>query len=101
MSDICFIFPLKIGYEFDFLREADAMEKIRCFLYANNKKAPVIVPRVIPNMVTRYDSILAFIFISTSTELYLDLVIQDSRSFETFCDLRFYTSQMNPEKFLS
>ncbi|KAL3631666.1 hypothetical protein CASFOL_024650 [Castilleja foliolosa] len=43
----------QIGYEFNFLREADAMEKIRRFLYENNKKTPVLVPRVIRNMFTR------------------------------------------------
>lgn len=46
---------MKIGYEFDFLREAEAMERIRDFLDSNNKKSPVIVPRVIGGMVTRYD----------------------------------------------
>ncbi|KAE8688945.1 Kinase superfamily protein isoform 2 [Hibiscus syriacus] len=35
-----------IGYEFDFPREANAMERIRRFLYENNKKTPVLVPRV-------------------------------------------------------
>ncbi|KAA8542169.1 hypothetical protein F0562_023321 [Nyssa sinensis] len=43
----------QIGYEFDFVREADAMERIRHFLYKNNKKTPVLVPRVMRNMVTR------------------------------------------------
>ncbi|XP_059444199.1 uncharacterized protein LOC132176091 isoform X2 [Corylus avellana] len=43
----------QIGYEFDFVREANAMEKIRHFLYENNKKAPVLVPRVIRDMVGR------------------------------------------------
>ncbi|XP_027122972.2 uncharacterized protein [Coffea arabica] len=43
----------QIGYEFNFLREADAMERIRNFLYANNKKSPVSVPRVVRNLVTR------------------------------------------------
>jgi aarF domain-containing kinase len=46
--------PFKIGYEFDFVREANAMEKIRRFLYENNKKTPVLVPRVIRAMVGRY-----------------------------------------------
>ncbi|KAE8663380.1 Kinase superfamily protein isoform 2 [Hibiscus syriacus] len=36
----------QIGYEFDFPREANAMERIRRFLYENNKKTPVLVPRV-------------------------------------------------------
>lgn len=30
------------------------MEKIRRFLYDNNRKSPVLVPRVLPNLVTRY-----------------------------------------------
>jgi predicted unusual protein kinase regulating ubiquinone biosynthesis (AarF/ABC1/UbiB family) len=49
--DVCF---LKICYEFDFVREASAMERIREFLRITNKKPPVMVPRVIPGMVTRY-----------------------------------------------
>ncbi|KAL6997021.1 hypothetical protein U1Q18_007144 [Sarracenia purpurea var. burkii] len=43
----------QIGYEFDFKREADAMERIKHFLHENNKKASVIVPRVMRGMVTR------------------------------------------------
>ncbi|CAN1171042.1 Protein ACTIVITY OF BC1 COMPLEX KINASE 8, chloroplastic [Linum perenne] len=43
----------QIGYEFDFAREADAMHRIRSFLYGNSKKSPVLVPRVIKDMVTR------------------------------------------------
>ncbi|XP_060172223.1 uncharacterized protein LOC132603261 isoform X2 [Lycium barbarum] len=43
----------QIGYEFNFLREADAMDRIWRFLYENNKKSPVIVPRVIRDIVTR------------------------------------------------
>uniref|UniRef100_A0A2N9FJ19 Protein kinase domain-containing protein n=1 Tax=Fagus sylvatica TaxID=28930 RepID=A0A2N9FJ19_FAGSY len=43
----------QIGYEFDFIREANAMERIRRFLYENNKKTPVLVPRVIRDMVSR------------------------------------------------
>ncbi|XVF08758.1 hypothetical protein REPUB_Repub07fG0030500 [Reevesia pubescens] len=43
----------QIGYEFDFLREANAMERIRRFLYENNKKTPVLVPRVLQDLVTR------------------------------------------------
>lgn len=46
--------PFKIGYEFDFMREAYAMEKIRRFLYENNKKTPVLVPRVVKDLVTRF-----------------------------------------------
>ncbi|XP_038987375.1 aarF domain-containing protein kinase 1-like isoform X6 [Phoenix dactylifera] len=43
----------QVGYEFDFLREAEAMERIRHSFHANNKKVPVLVPRVIRGMVTR------------------------------------------------
>lgn len=43
----------QIGHEFNFLREADAMERIRRFLYKNNKKSSVLVPRVIQDLVTR------------------------------------------------
>ncbi|RIA05739.1 hypothetical protein BRARA_K01725 [Brassica rapa] len=43
----------QIGYEFDFKREANAMERIRHFLYENNKKSPVIVPRVLRDTVTK------------------------------------------------
>lgn len=45
---------VKIGYEFDFVREANAMEKIRRFLFENNRKPPVLVPRVVRNLVTRF-----------------------------------------------
>ncbi|KAE8717439.1 hypothetical protein F3Y22_tig00110045pilonHSYRG00064 [Hibiscus syriacus] len=33
----------QIGYEFDFLREANAMDRIHRFLYENNRKSPVQV----------------------------------------------------------
>lgn len=45
---------LKIGYEFDFMREADAMERIGRFLKDNNKRSPVLVPQVRGDIVTRY-----------------------------------------------
>ncbi|KAK4436920.1 protein ACTIVITY OF BC1 COMPLEX kinase, chloroplastic [Sesamum alatum] len=51
----------QIGYEFNFSREADAMENIRRFLYENNKKTPVIVPRVIRNMFTRRVLVMEYI----------------------------------------
>ncbi|KAI8543910.1 hypothetical protein RHMOL_Rhmol08G0254800 [Rhododendron molle] len=51
----------QIGYEFDFKREAVAMERIRRFLYENNKKAPVKVPRVIRDMVTRRVLVMEYI----------------------------------------
>lgn len=51
----------QIGYEFDFVREADAMEKIRGFLHKNNKKTPVLVPRVIRDMVSRRVLVMEYI----------------------------------------
>ncbi|KAJ0969114.1 hypothetical protein J5N97_021991 [Dioscorea zingiberensis] len=51
----------QIGYEFDFLREAEAMERIRHSLDSNNKKSPVVVPRVIPGMVSRKVLVMEFI----------------------------------------
>lgn len=51
----------QIGYEFDFTREADAMERIKRFLYENNKKRPVLVPRVIRDMVTRRVLVMEYI----------------------------------------
>ncbi|XP_023635247.1 uncharacterized aarF domain-containing protein kinase 1 isoform X1 [Capsella rubella] len=51
----------QIGYEFDFIREANAMEKIRRFLYDNNRKSPVLVPRVLPNLVTRKVLVMDYI----------------------------------------
>ncbi|PWA43989.1 protein kinase superfamily protein [Artemisia annua] len=41
------------GYEFDFTREADAMDRIRTFLSGSNIKTVVKVPRVIKDVVTR------------------------------------------------
>ncbi|MCD7448064.1 hypothetical protein HAX54_037766 [Datura stramonium] len=51
----------QIGYEFNFLREADAMDRIRRFLYENNKKPPVMVPRVIRDIVTRRVLVMEYI----------------------------------------
>ncbi|XP_062116033.1 uncharacterized protein LOC133830128 [Humulus lupulus] len=51
----------QIGYEFDFMREANAMEKIRRFLYESNKKTPVSVPRVVKDMVTRTVLVMEYI----------------------------------------
>ncbi|PRQ17056.1 putative cadmium-transporting ATPase [Rosa chinensis] len=51
----------QIGYEFDFMREANAMEKIRKFLYENNKKTPVVVPRLIRDLVTRRVLVMEYI----------------------------------------
>ncbi|MFS7971612.1 putative ABC-type Cd(2+) transporter [Helianthus anomalus] len=50
---LCSFFPFKIVYEFDFTREADAMDRIRSFLSENNKKTVVKVPRVIKDVVSR------------------------------------------------
>ncbi|XP_028765059.1 uncharacterized protein slr0889 isoform X1 [Neltuma alba] len=51
----------QIGYEFDFVREASAMERIRKFLYENNKRTPVLVPRVVQNLVTRRVLVMEYI----------------------------------------
>ncbi|XP_028082850.1 uncharacterized aarF domain-containing protein kinase 1-like isoform X1 [Camellia sinensis] len=51
----------QIGFEFDFKREADAMERIKRFMLENNKKAPVMVPRVMRDMVTRRVLVMEYI----------------------------------------
>ncbi|XP_047316864.1 aarF domain-containing protein kinase 1 [Impatiens glandulifera] len=51
----------QIGYEFDFNREADAMQKIKAFLHRNNKRTPVFVPRVLPDLVTRRVLVMEYI----------------------------------------
>ncbi|XP_065873735.1 uncharacterized protein [Euphorbia lathyris] len=51
----------QIGYEFDFVREANAMEQIRSFLYKNNKRSPVIVPRLLKDLVTRKVLVMEYI----------------------------------------
>ncbi|KAM3334225.1 hypothetical protein ACQJBY_024329 [Aegilops geniculata] len=51
----------QICYEFDFVREARAMERIREFLRVSNKKPPVMVPRVIPGMISREVLVMEFI----------------------------------------
>ncbi|CAM8926167.1 unnamed protein product [Rhodiola kirilowii] len=51
----------QIGYEFDFLREANAMERIRSFLYKNNKRPPVLVPRVLRPFVSRRVLVMEYI----------------------------------------
>ncbi|XP_023733568.1 uncharacterized protein LOC111881408 [Lactuca sativa] len=50
---VCKEMEKQIGYEFDFTREADAMDRIRAFLLSVNRKTPVKVPRVVRNAVTR------------------------------------------------
>jgi len=52
---------VEICYEFDFVREARAMERIREFLRVTNKKPPVMVPRVIPGMVSREVLVMEFV----------------------------------------
>ncbi|KMZ69812.1 hypothetical protein ZOSMA_206G00210 [Zostera marina] len=52
---------MKISYEFDFLREADAMKRIRKFVYAANKKPPVLIPREISGLTTRRVLVMDFI----------------------------------------
>ncbi|KAK9726753.1 hypothetical protein RND81_05G235000 [Saponaria officinalis] len=51
----------QIAFEFDFPREAAAMDKIRRFLYENNKKSPVIVPRVMKDLVSRKALVMEYI----------------------------------------
>ncbi|KAB2067922.1 hypothetical protein ERO13_A09G245100v2 [Gossypium hirsutum] len=51
----------QIGYEFDFLREANAMERIHRFLYENNRKSPVLVPRVVQNLASRRVLVMEYI----------------------------------------
>lgn len=58
---------MQIGYEFDFLREADAMKRIRKFVYAANKKPPVLIPREISGMTTRYDNQVFLILLKNSS----------------------------------
>ncbi|XP_019159572.1 PREDICTED: uncharacterized protein LOC109156165 isoform X3 [Ipomoea nil] len=58
----CLLFvAFKISYEFDFKREADAMQRIQKFLYKNNKKSPVLVPRVMRDMVSRRVLVMEYI----------------------------------------
>nr|GEX23830.1 protein kinase superfamily protein [Tanacetum cinerariifolium] len=58
---VCKEMEKQIGYEFDFTREADAMDRIRTFLLKINRKTPVKVPRVIQNAVTRRVLMMEFI----------------------------------------
>ncbi|XP_039040302.1 uncharacterized protein slr0889-like [Hibiscus syriacus] len=51
----------QIGYEFDFLREANAMDRIHRFLNENNKKSPVQVPRLLKDLVTRRVIVMEYI----------------------------------------
>nr|XP_016489287.1 PREDICTED: uncharacterized protein slr0889-like [Nicotiana tabacum] len=51
----------QISYEFNFVREAEAMARIRHFLCQNNKRSPVRVPRVIRDMVSRRVLVMEYI----------------------------------------
>ncbi|XP_078440777.1 uncharacterized protein LOC144710834 isoform X2 [Wolffia australiana] len=51
----------QVGYEFDFMREADSMEKIYHFLHQKNKKSPIMVPRIFRGMVTRRVLVMDFL----------------------------------------
>ncbi|KAK9734095.1 hypothetical protein RND81_04G114800 [Saponaria officinalis] len=51
----------QIAFEFDFTREAAAMDRIRSFLYENNKKSPVVVPRVMKDLVSRRAMVMEYI----------------------------------------
>ncbi|TMX04226.1 hypothetical protein EJD97_010599 [Solanum chilense] len=51
----------QISYEFDFVREAEAMARIRHFLCQNNKRSPVRVPCVIRDMVSRRVLVMEYI----------------------------------------
>lgn len=51
----------QIGYEFNFKREAEAMQKIYQFLFENNKNSPVVVPRLVRNIVTRKVLVMEYI----------------------------------------
>ncbi|KAJ0713137.1 putative ABC-type Cd(2+) transporter [Helianthus annuus] len=53
LYSVCKEMEKQIVYEFDFTREADAMDRIRSFLSENNKKTVVKVPRVIKDLVSR------------------------------------------------
>ncbi|CAA6664171.1 unnamed protein product [Spirodela intermedia] len=50
----------QVEFEFDFMREADSMEKIHHFLHYKNKKSPVLVPRVFRGLVTRRVLVMDF-----------------------------------------
>ncbi|XP_050378161.1 protein ACTIVITY OF BC1 COMPLEX KINASE 8, chloroplastic-like [Argentina anserina] len=51
----------QIGYEFDFTRESNAMEKLQKKKKENNKRSPVVVPRLIRNLVTRRVLVMEYI----------------------------------------
>ncbi|XP_024970493.1 uncharacterized aarF domain-containing protein kinase 1-like isoform X1 [Cynara cardunculus var. scolymus] len=61
LFSVCKEMEKQIGYEFDFKREADAMERIRSFLSENNRKTVVKVPRVIRGVVTRRVLVMEYI----------------------------------------
>jgi hypothetical protein len=49
------------------------MERIRQFLYENNKTSPVLVPRVLKDMVSRYVCPTTFITCFASLVAYIRL----------------------------
>ncbi|CAO2840463.1 unnamed protein product [Amaranthus hypochondriacus] len=51
----------QIAYEFDFTREAAAMDRINRFLHENNKKSPVLVPRLMKDMLSRKVLVMEYI----------------------------------------
>ncbi|KAI3499526.1 hypothetical protein L1887_35327 [Cichorium endivia] len=61
LFSVCKEMEKQIGYEFDFTREAVAMDRIRSFLSENNKKTIVKVPRVIRDIVTRRVLVMEYI----------------------------------------
>ncbi|KAL7607051.1 uncharacterized protein LOC111921510 [Lactuca sativa] len=61
LFSVCKEMEKQIGYEFDFTREALAMDRIRTFLSENNKKMLVKVPRVIRDVVTRRVLVMEYI----------------------------------------
>lgn len=65
------------------MREARAMERIREFLRATNKKPPVMVPRVIPGMVSRYSIITAHLI-----KVFFMVVIEPSSAPNILVDTR-------------
>ncbi|KAM6594576.1 hypothetical protein CsatA_002279 [Cannabis sativa] len=67
----------QIGYEFDFMREANAMEKIGRFLRECNKKTPVVVPRVVKDMVTRLANFYLLAFNLSMPFYYLKVALLD------------------------
>ena len=82
---VCIIlsYSFQVGLEFDFEREARSMDRIANSFssYKKEKELPVLIPRPIPNFVTRYVrlslslclifTILVFSFFQTCVEIQL------------------------------